>query len=391
MNKKDKTVTKSKGESKKTNKQVLMFTGIFLITLGTFFLVFFAGYLGITYSPLIREYALGLDGQEQVTSEEREFVVTEAEMNIIEIVEEASHSVVSIAVSSLTLTPEEGIIDKSRNIGTGFVVGEDGIIVTNQHVVSDLNADYMVVTQDGKEYEVVEILRDDLNDIAVIKIESEVEGINTLKLGDSDTLLVGQSVVAIGTPLGQYAGSVTAGIISGIERSVTASSGWFGSTARTYEDVIQIDAAINPGNSGGPLINSQGEVIGINFATTAGADNISFAIPINRIKGRLEEYRTYGRFIRPYLGVTYQMVSEYEALYYTDVVAGALILRVEPESPADQGGLKRGDIIIKFGEEVVNKSLAEIIQQHEVDQEVELTIFREGSEEELTITLGEMD
>jgi S1-C subfamily serine protease len=299
--------------------------------------------------------------------------------------------VVSIAVSSLTLTPEEGIIDKSRNIGTGFVVGEDGIIVTNQHVVSDLNADYMVVTQDGKEYEVVEILRDDLNDIAVIKIESEVEGINTLKLGDSDTLLVGQSVVAIGTPLGQYAGSVTAGIISGIERSVTASSGWFGSTARTYEDVIQIDAAINPGNSGGPLINSQGEVIGINFATTAGADNISFAIPINRIKGRLEEYRTYGRFIRPYLGVTYQMVSEYEALYYTDVVAGALILRVEPESPADQGGLKRGDIIIKFGEEVVNKSLAEIIQQHEVDQEVELTIFREGSEEELTITLGEMD
>lgn len=391
MNKKDKTVTESKGASKKPNKQVLMFTGIFLVTLGTFFLVFFAGYLGITYSPLIREYALGLEGQEEVVSEERQFVVTEAEMNIIGIVEEASHSVVSIAVSSLTLSQEEGLIDRSTNIGTGFVVGEDGVIITNQHVVSDLTANYMVVTQDGVEYEIMEILRDDLNDIAIIKIEPEGEGINALKLGDSDALLVGQSVVAIGTPLGQLAGSATTGIISGIERSVTASSGWFGATARTYEDVIQTDAAINPGNSGGPLINSQGEVIGINFATTAGADNVSFAIPINRVKGRLEEYRMYGRFIRPYLGVTYQMVSEYEALYYTDVVAGALILRVEPGSPADEGGLRRADIITEFGEEVVNRSLADIIQQHEVDQEVELRVFREGSEEKLTIILGEMD
>ncbi len=391
MDKKEKTVTKSEGKSKKPNKQVLMFTGIFLVTLGTFFLVFFAGYIGITYSPLIREYAIGLDSQEEVVSEGREFIVTEAEMNIVGIIEEASRSVVSIAVSSLTLSPEEGLIDKSRNIGTGFVVGEDGIIITNQHVVSDLASDYTVVTQDGQEYEVKEILRDDLNDIAVIKIEPGEQGIRPLNLGDSDDLLVGQSVVAIGTPLGQLAGSATTGIISGIERTVTASSGWFGSTARTYEDVIQIDAAVNPGNSGGPLINSQGEVIGINFATTAGADNISFAIPINRVKDRLEEYRTYGRFIRPYLGVTYQMISEYEALYYTDVVAGALILRVEAGSPADKGGLKRGDIITEFGEIKVNKSLAEIIQQHEVDQQVELTVFREGSEEKLTITLGELD
>ncbi len=391
MIKKEKTVVETEKKSRKPNKQVLMFTGIFLVTLGTFFLVFFAGYLGITYSPLIREYAIGLNGKEKTVSEGRQFVITEAEMNVIGIVEEASHSVVSVAVSSLTLSPEEGLIDRSRNIGTGFVVGEDGIIITNQHVVSDLTADYMVVTQDGKEYQVMEILRDDLNDIAVIKIEPEGEGINALKLGDSDALLVGQSVVAIGTPLGQLAGSATTGIISGIERSVTASSGWFGATARTYEDVIQTDAAVNPGNSGGPLINSQGEVIGINFATTAGADNISFAIPINRVKGRLEEYRMYGRFIRPYLGVTYQMVTEYEALYYIDVVAGALILRVEPGSPADQGGLKRGDIITVFGEEVVDRSLADIIQQHEVDQEVELTVFREGSEEKLTIILGEMD
>jgi S1-C subfamily serine protease len=332
-----------------------------------------------------------LEGQEQVVEEKREFVITESESNVVKIVEEAGHSVVSIAVSQLTLSQEEGLIDKSRNIGTGFVANEDGTIITNQHVVSDQTADYAVVTEDGQEYAVLEILRDDLNDVAIIQIDLQGDQLTPLVLGDSDALLVGQDVVAIGTPLGQYAGSVTTGIISGLERSVTASSGWFGSTAKTYEGVIQTDAAINPGNSGGPLINSQGEVIGINFATTAGADNISFAIPINRVKSRLEEYRTFGKFIRPYLGVTYQMISEYEALYYTDVVAGALILRVDTESPAYEGGIRRGDIIIKFGEETVDRSLAEIIQEHEVGQEVDITVFREGREENLTITLGEMD
>jgi serine protease Do len=388
--KKKKTVKEQK-ENRKPNKQVLMFVGIALVTLGTFFLIFFAGYLGVTYSPLIRQYAANLEEEEEVVSEEKQFVITEAESNVVEIIEQASHSVVSIAVSRLTLSQEEGITDQSQNIGTGFVVGEDGVIITNQHVVSDQSADYMVVTQDGEEYDVVEILRDDLNDIAIIKVDLAGEELKALVLGDSDVLLVGQSVVAIGTPLGQYAGSATTGIISGLERSVTASAGWFGSTAKTYEDVIQTDAAVNPGNSGGPLIDSLGEVIGINFATTAGADNISFAIPINRVKSRLEEYRTYGKFIRPYLGVTYQMISEYEALYYADVVPGALILRVDPESPAYQGGLKRGDIIIEFGEEVVNRSLADIIQEHDVGEEIDITISREGEKEDLTITLGEMD
>ena len=334
MDKKETTVVEKKKGSKKPNKQVIFFTGIFLVTLGTFFLVFFSGYLAITYSPVIRQYVANIEEQEETVSEEPEIVVTEAEMNVINIVEQTSHSVVSIAVSKLTLSQEQGLIDQSQNIGTGFVVDEDGTIVTNQHVVSDIVADYKVVAEDGEEYEIMEILRDDLNDLAIIKINLGDRELSALTLGDSDALLVGQSVVAIGTPLGQYAGSVTTGIVSGLERSVTASSGWFGSTAKTYENVIQTDAAVNLGNSGGPLINSQGKVIGINFATTSGADNISFAIPINRVKSRLEEYRTYGKFIRPYLGVTYQMISEYEALYYTDVVAGALILRVDPASPA---------------------------------------------------------
>jgi serine protease Do len=134
-----------------------------------------------------------------------------------------------------------------------------------------------------------------------------------------------------------------------------------------------------------------GEVIGINFATTSGADNISFAIPINKVKIRLEEYRTYGKFIRPYLGVSYQMISEYEALYYTDVVPGALVLRVDPASPAFEAGIERGDIVVKFGEDEVNRSLADIIQEYAVGEEVSVTLVREGEEQNITVVLGEQD
>ncbi len=385
---------KEKESKKKPNKQVLIFTGIFLVTLGTFFLIFFSGYIAINYSPMIRDYiAENINEGEVSTQEEgKKYVITQEEKDVVEIIEEAGHSVVSIAISQLSLSQEEGLIDRSRNIGSGFVVDSSGLIVTNQHVVSDTTADYTVITEDGDEYPVVEILRDDFNDIAIVKVAlEEGEELSALGLGDSDSLLVGQNVIAIGTPLGEYAGSATTGIISGLDRSVTASSGWFGSTAKTYEDVIQTDAAVNPGNSGGPLINSLGEVIGINFATTSGADNISFAIPINKVKTRLEEYRTYGKFIRPYLGVSYQMISEYEALYYTDVVPGALVLRVDPASPAFEAGIERGDIVVKFGEDEVNRSLADIIQEYAVDEEVSVTLVREGEDQNITVVLGEQD
>jgi|LDZT01.1.fsa_nt_gi S1-C subfamily serine protease len=385
---------KERDSKNKPNKQVLIFTGIFLVTLGTFFLIFFSGYIAINYSPVIRDYiAENINEGELSTQEEgKKYVITQEEKDAVEIIEEAGHSVVSIAISQLSLSQEEGLIDRSRNIGSGFVVDSSGLIVTNQHVVSDTTADYNVITEDGDEYTVVEILRDDFNDIAIVKVAlEEGEELSALGLGDSDSLLVGQNVIAIGTPLGEYAGSATKGIISGLHRSVTASSGWFGSTAKTYEDVIQTDAAVNPGNSGGPLINSLGEVIGINFATTSGADNISFAIPINKVKTRLEEYRTYGKFIRPYLGVSYQMISEYEALYYTDVVPGALVLRVDPASPAFEAGIERGDIIVKFGEDEVNRSLADIIQEYAVGEEVSVTLVREGEEQNITVVLGEQD
>jgi len=315
--------------------------------------------------------------------------VTEEENVIINIVKDASPSVVSIAVSQVKLKSGEGLVDEVSNIGTGFIVDANGIVITNQHVVSDVSASYKVITSDGKEHEVIEILRDDGNDIALLKIDAKE--LDSLELGDSDNLVAGQTVIAIGTPLGEYAGSVTTGVISGLNRSVTASAGWFGSTTKTYENVIQTDAAVNSGNSGGPLINTEGKVIGINFATTSNADNISFALPINIVKQRLTEYRTYGKFIKPYIGISYQMISQYQAMFYENIVAGALVMSVDPDGPAAKADIKRGDIITKVDGRDVEQSFSYIVQSYKVGEEISLELWREGESKTVSVTLVEAE
>lgn len=377
-------------KGKKSNKALkFILGGIFLFFTLLVFSIILVGFLLFKENGPLRKYLNISDNNGN--QKNLELVVTEREANTINIVKETQESVVSIAISQITLQQGEGVDDVTSKIGTGFIVDEGGIVVTNQHVVSDMNAAYKVVSYGGDEFEVTKVLRDDLSDIAILRIDKKDKDIRALKLGDSNKLLVGQEVIAIGTPLGEYAGSVTTGIISGLDRSVTAGTGWFGSTTKSYEGVIQTDAAINPGNSGGPLINSQGEVIGVSFATTSGVDNISFALPINKVKSRLEEYRTYGKFIRPFLGVSYQMISEFEALYYKDVVPGALVVRIDPVSPAYIAGIRRGDFITEFAGKKVNKSLAEMIQEHKVGESVEVKVWREGSEQKFTVTLGEME
>ena len=358
----------------------LIFLGIIICVLLA--IIFFTKYFEFTQKET--EIETGTNSQPTPV-----ITVTDDENVVINVVKQSTPSVVSIAISQVTLKRGQGLVDEVSNIGTGFVVDPNGIIVTNQHVVSDTTAKYKVITSDGVEYETVEILRDDGNDVALLKIDAK--NLKALKLGDSDNLAVGQTVIAIGTPLGEYAGSVTTGVISGLGRSVTASSGWFGSTTKVYENVIQTDAAVNPGNSGGPLINTQGEVIGINFATTANADNISFALPINIVKQRLEEYRTYGKFIKPYIGISYQMISEYEALYYTDVVAGALVMNVDPNGPAAKADVKRGDIITKVNGKELVQSLAYEIQSHKVGEEITLEVWREGKTFTVKVTLAQAE
>ena len=198
----------------------LLVISLILITLVSFIFL-------IRYSEVVRDFVVGKVEKEtgRVT-----LTLTSEENAIIKVVEEASPSVVSIAVSQITLKSGEGLVDEVSNIGTGFVVDPNGIIITNQHVVSDTSALYKVITNEGVEYEVVEVLRDDINDIAIVKVDAT--DLVALELGDSDNLLVGQTVIAIGTPLGEYAGSVTTGVISGVNRSVATSSGWFDSTTK---------------------------------------------------------------------------------------------------------------------------------------------------------------
>ncbi|HPQ79178.1 MAG TPA: trypsin-like peptidase domain-containing protein [Candidatus Dojkabacteria bacterium] len=386
---KDKKEDKKK-EKKKSKVVLKFFLAVFFLSLLISILIACLIYFLLLDNPsFLSKYSKEREVEDN--GEKIELVVTEDEANTINIVKQTQESVVSIAVSQITLKQGEGLSDMTSNIGTGFIVDDSGIVVTNQHVVSDVASSYKVVSYLGDEFEVTKILRDDVSDIALLRIDKKDKVLKSLKLGDSDKLLVGQNVIAIGTPLGEFAGSVTSGIISGLNRSVAAGTGWFGTTTKTYEGVIQTDAAINPGNSGGPLINSQGEVIGVNFATTSGVDNISFALPINKVKKRIEEYKTYGKFIKPYLGVSYQMISEYEALYYKDVVPGALVVRIDPVSPAYEAGIRRGDFITEFGGEKVTNSLGEIIQEHKVNEEVEVKVWRAGEEQIFKVKLGEMD
>jgi S1-C subfamily serine protease len=375
-----------KQETKSKKNLPIKFLFIFGTILGIILVSMTMTYITVMNVATINQL-LGIATETSDTSETSKLVVSEDEASIIEMVKNAQKGVVSIAISQLSLSKDQGIVTSDSNIGTGFIVDATGWIITNQHVVSSTTADYKVVTNDGKQYDVTEIARDDANDIAILKIDAK--DLTVLPLGDSDSLMVGQDVVAIGTPLGEYSGSVTKGIISGLDRTVAASSSWYGGTSKTYEGVVQTDAAVNPGNSGGPLLNSQGEVIGVNFATTSGADNISFALPINVVKEKIEEYRTYGKFIKPYLGVSYQMISEFEAYYYANVVAGAFIQSIDTNGPAYAAGLRKGDIITKLGEDDVDTSLSTLIQKHDVGERLEVKYYRNGSEKSTTVTLAE--
>lgn len=386
MDKQEKDIKKqkeSKNEKKdrKTDKGNIIFIVTILITM---LVGIFIGTSSM-YIFLINSDILDTDEKENVNVS-----VTDDEALVIDVVSDVKDSVVSIAVSELVYSAEDGVVDSTDNIGTGFIVDKGGLIITNQHVVSDMESDYKVITSSGDEYDVVKIERDDVNDIALLKIDAT--DLKPVILGNSDDLVVGQTVIAIGTPLGDYAGTVTTGIISGLDRDVTTSASWFGDSEKDYENVIQTDAAVNPGNSGGPLLNTSGEVIGINFATTTNADNISFALPIDIVKGRIEEYITYGKFIKPYMGITYQVISEYVARYYTDLVPGVLVMRVDPSGPAYSAGLKKGDIITAVGDDsVADSSFTVVLSKYKPGDKITVTYTRDGESKTAEVTLEEAD
>lgn len=330
--------------------------------------------------------------------QEKVKIVTE-ESVVVETVKQVGPSVVTVAEelgSSQSVSPFDlgpfsifGMPSQQQpqgpqNIGSGFIVSTDGLIVTSKHVVSDTGAKYQIITSNDKKYDVQKIYRDPLNDVAILKIDpSQNTGISlkSVELGDSTKLQVGQFVIAIGTALGEFKNTVTTGVISGLSRGITAGDQFQGESEQ-LSNVIQTDAAINPGNSGGPLLNSSGQVIGVNTAVSQSGQNIGFALPINVIRDSLKTFNATGQFNRPYLGVSYVIVTRDQAIL-NDIPEGAYVRGVVDGSPAQKAGIKTGDIITKIDGQKIqdsNGGLASVIAKKKIADTVALTVWRESTD-----------
>ncbi|MBO4813313.1 trypsin-like peptidase domain-containing protein [Candidatus Saccharibacteria bacterium] len=314
--------------------------------------------------------------------------------SIADIAEKVSKSVVSI-ITSTTTKNYFGQDYASSAAGTGVIATADGYVITNKHVINGANK-VIVILDDGTQYEDVEVVAvDPLDDIAYLKIKG-VSDLTPATLGDSKTISVGQQVIAIGNALGEYQNTVTAGIISGTGRSVTASDG-SGTNVETLTDMIQTDAAINSGNSGGPLVNAAGEVIGINTATSSSAENVGFAIPISSVKGMLGQLVETGKAERAYLGVySTQITPDVAKAYNLPVSTGEYIYSqslhsaVMNGSPAAEAGVKDKDIITAVNGVKVGAAgtVSDLIGEYKPGDTVQLTIIREGQEIAINVTLG---
>ena len=336
---------------------------------------------------------------------EKQQVILKSQGEVIShIAETVGESVVSINTTTQSSQNFFGINSLQQGAGTGIILNKDGLIVTNRHVVPAGTNKVSVILSDGTELDDVTVIgrtnSNDSLDIAFIKInDTKGKHLKPATLGDSSKTKVGDPVVAIGNALGQFQNTVTSGIISGFGRSVEASdSGGF--SQENLENLFQTDAAINEGNSGGPLVNLDGQVIGINTAVAGGnAQNIGFAIPINDVNGLIKSVEQSGKLERPFLGVVYlPLTNDVAEQYNLDAKSGVFIPpstdvgtdSIVSDSPAQKAGLKAGDVITKLDDKAVDQSnsLAALINKHSVGDKITLTVFRDGKEVKLTATLA---
>lgn len=281
--------------------------------------------------------------------------------------------------------------------GSGFLVSQDGYIVTNKHVVTNEGAEYAVFTSDGTKYTARVVARDPSLDVAVIKIDGDT--FPYLTFGDSDSLQSGQTVIAIGNALAEYRNTVSVGVVSGLSRSITAGDGR--GSAENLNQLIQTDAAINPGNSGGPLLDLRGEVVGVNVAMANGAQSIGFSLSANSVKSVVDSVKKTGKIVRPYIGVRYVPITKDLAQKnHLSVEYGVLVgrgkdvadLAVIPGSPGDKAGIMENDIILEMdGKELTEDvDFASLIRAKSVGDMIVLKVLHKGVEKNMTVTLEEM-
>jgi serine protease Do len=339
-----------------------------------------------------------------ISKADQKVVLNESQL-ISDIAKSVGPSVVSIDVTSQT--QQLDFFGRTRSVdqqsaGTGIIISKDGYIVTNRHVIPSGTSKVAVTLSDGTKLSDVDVIGrttdGDTLDVAFLKVkDAKGKTLTPAKLGDSSTVQVGDKVVAIGNALGQFQNSVTSGIISGFGRSVEAGDG-SGSDSESLQNLLQTDAAINPGNSGGPLVNINGEVIGINTAVAGeDAQNIGFSIPINDVQGLIKSVLGKGTLERPYLGVRYvTLTDDYAYQFNLNVKRGAYLApsqtgqsAIIPDSPASKAGLKEKDIITKVDGTAIdeNNSLISLVSRKAVGEEVKLTVVRDGKEITVTIKL----
>lgn len=291
----------------------------------------------------------------------------------------------------------KGMVEKTQiGGGSGFIISKDGYVLTSNHVVADTTAEYTVIIDPHHKRPAKVLSRNPINDIAVLKIEGEI--FPYIALADSDTISIGEEVVAVGNALGEFTDTLSAGIVSGLSRYITAFGG-IDNQMQNLRGLIQTDAAINPGNSGGPLVNMRGQVIGINTAMIMGAQNIGFAIPVNYAKKDLAQIKKYGKIVVPFLGIKYVIISkEMAKTNKLSVEDGALVVRealgeqpVIKGSAADKAGIKEFDIILEVNKEKINmqNTLASVLQKCKIGQETIFKVLRDGQELMLKAILEE--
>jgi serine protease Do len=345
------------------------------------------------------------NGDMESVKEQRVILKSQGEL-ISSIANEVGESVVSVEVTS-TVFPADSFFGfqgttEQQSAGTGIIIDEDGLIITNRHVVPTGASKVSVTMSDGTKFEDVEVIgrtrSSDPLDIAFLKIkDTNGKKLKAATLADSSAMKVGESVIAIGNALGQFQNTVTSGIISGFGRSIQAADD-NGQNAENLENLFQTDAAINQGNSGGPLVNLEGEVIGINTAVAGYAENIGFAIPINDVKSLIKSVSEKGKLERPFLGVVYipitaDLAKQYDLSRSQGVYVPPSVMvgqdAVIDGGPADKAGIKENDILVKINDESIDEkhSITSLLGKYNVDDTVKVTFVRDGKERVVEVKL----